>query len=515
MSGYTMQGFNPFLSDVDTQAHVAPQCGSDVADTSVASNPFLASGAFSYEPPAEKPTQQGENPFLSTTQSTAPPVFGSGNPFADFVTPQQPVAVGFMGATESGIDGWNEMQTSYGSTSALELQSVSSSTQNLLNSVTGALEATSDSLLDRLRFQPSPIPQVPTRTPSPRTPSPDLLMGDEDLQMPTFVQPAPPKPVENPNTIDLLGLYSKPTEVAQPTFPRGIVSEVTPDPISILDQDLIPPLAPQNEHEEVSNNVMDMVLEKFPAPQQDLIPTKVEMPIPEPKPEVPETVKPVETEHKTEKIPERPPPARPAQPPKAVPSRPPPPVPPAPKKDPIPVSAPLAEVAPAFNLPKSESYVEAPAAVEPASAYATSVFETSPFSTPDAEPAPVVEPTSVCAAIPLTPAKEIPAVSNDPFGIAEKPTGRGLPPAPPPPRAFPTSPQPAAIAPQNPAVDFDSFEDRFNSFPDGEDSKSQNGGPFGAAFGQNLSTVASGNEYVVFSEFYNCQTCKVFMASCF
>jgi hypothetical protein len=217
MTDFTMQsskGFNPFLMESDYAAAPVEPMYAAAADAA-SSNPFLGGFDAAPEPAHDIPGYSaaaptgGDNPFLnysyqpppSEEQMMAPgpnATTGAHNPFADFGAP---AAAPLSGRAHAYFSSTADMsyahQTHEPEHQLIDTTSEPSSsmphqtTQSLLESVTGALEATSDSLLDRLRVTaPSPTPDLPSPTPSPRSPSPDLLLGDD--------QPPPPPPSANP-----------------------------------------------------------------------------------------------------------------------------------------------------------------------------------------------------------------------------------------------------------------------------------------------------------------------------
>ena len=205
------KGINPFLFE----AEEPPQ--HLVYEQAAASNPFLMDFVAT-----SAPEQQyiPENPFLAQSMDAViqqpPPVYS--NPFADIVDTNlvQPADMWSVPASEPPVNlPPAEAFPSYGSV-------MPPSTKDLLDAVTGSLDATSDSLLDRLRVsQPSPIPQPPSPTPSPRTPSPvtpDLLGGfddevpipkpgnvvEEETSIPQVVPVAEPEPPLTKPSVDIM-----------------------------------------------------------------------------------------------------------------------------------------------------------------------------------------------------------------------------------------------------------------------------------------------------------------------
>ena len=212
MAGYALQGsagFNPFLMDAEPVPPPNDQFGSQ----SNTSNPFLSD--FTSGPShTQVEESQNANPFLSFA-SNAVPVTDAGNPFAQFLS---------SSTTENswGIDtsSVNAKSSPFFSTGADDDHSASPpmvprSTQDLLQTVTGSLEATSDSLMDRLRLaQPSPVPMPPSPTPSPRSPSPDLW-GDEDAAPHQHHHINPP--TSHPESLNsLLDLYESAPNISGP-----------------------------------------------------------------------------------------------------------------------------------------------------------------------------------------------------------------------------------------------------------------------------------------------------------
>jgi len=376
----TSKGFNPFLAEASAPAASSAATNAFLPSdpsSQPASNPFLDFGSA--------PAPAADNPFLNFTSGgavTAPaPSAVARNPFADFGAPPDVSNGPFTSIPQDyapptdfiGIPQDSKMPHN--------------STQDLLESVTGQLEATSDSLLHRLRVnQPSPIPQVPSPTPSPRTPSPDLMMGDE-TPMTTAPPVGVPPPVQTDSILDLmddteasskpktsmeiLGLYhhapkSQPP-LAQPVAPVvESILDISSEPAAPSIAETRKPSLPATEAQVVTKKpeILSPPEVKPGPPPRPASPTKPPSPAISPhtsrrgseaivsngKPSRPELPLPISSavvnsgspsksspgSGSSPVKPGRPPPPPPEA--KAMPSRPPPPVPPAPRASPQPPS---------------------------------------------------------------------------------------------------------------------------------------------------------------------------------
>ncbi|PBC32528.1 Protein stoned-B [Apis cerana cerana] len=235
------KGGNPFLMDdydgIESNDNMAGQ----------ASNPFLQDFGD-----ASGTSGGGENPFLnfggdqSYHQSSAITV-DSTNPFASFATDSSAPSTGFEAATTDATtanifsteaknifvtsgDEPNLFDAPLSSHSSEEPQPPAppKNTKDLILSVTGAMDATSNHLLDRLQATRTPSPTLMhSPSPTPEHSFADFL--DVDSNVPDLMSDDNSKAVEPPKNRDILDLFDAPnTDTTTTTiFSSSTITEDT------------------------------------------------------------------------------------------------------------------------------------------------------------------------------------------------------------------------------------------------------------------------------------------------
>ncbi|CAG7717623.1 unnamed protein product, partial [Allacma fusca] len=371
--------FNPFGAPAAPTTTVAPSAAafmfSDSSSNVGAGNPFA-----SFVDPTPAPTHTSSNgPFSAVDSDSgglwdAPPPPAPGPPVTQqiFMMDTRPdEQISLFDSGPSGDD----------SPLRPPPPTVPQTTKELLDSVTGALEANSESLMDRLRLtQPSPINLAPSPSPSPRSPSPDLLGDEPPPPPPSSANPLQPSPhqiesildiFDQPvstgpkTTMDILGLYytgsttvvpsAPPTTTTAPSYIPMQSEPIAPEILEIV----IPMVGPTpTETPNLMDNSASVVSPTVDVAPMEFTPAKVEPPpLVEPPHLVPQVLSPEATPSVVVQEPvspaRAPPPERPKPPPappnrspvhetKPFPTRPPPPVPPAPRASPQPHGPPPA-----------------------------------------------------------------------------------------------------------------------------------------------------------------------------
>ncbi|CAH0386581.1 unnamed protein product [Bemisia tabaci] len=280
MAPTTTSGFNPFLSDVDFTS----------AASTTGENPFLSSytpsnastNPFAFTDDTSSSDAAAAN-FFTTVNEEHPPgdanffsqEVTSNNIFSDVQVPdtQAPVTTVVESVTDVDFFGGQDDLLSSQDSHLVDLQTSndlsppfgtpkrpppprpppSKETKDLILNVTGAMEATSSDLLDRLQANrtPSPTPLRDLHSPSP-TPDAQVqnLLGD-DINQPNFFDTSQPGFTEakSQNLLDDTDLMSQPTDLFSQPQPVPVsmhsdllgseppVPEVTPaQPSNIIEQ---------------------------------------------------------------------------------------------------------------------------------------------------------------------------------------------------------------------------------------------------------------------------------------